>query len=134
MSLDKGCTQKNPNPNLPQELRKAQKMAKAQHSLGAESALLLQLPVPEDGGGRWDGVDGAGERLRRAILVGVDGGQQCVLADLGGDWRREQQVTPPAKGSPTARRARVRPAATNPRHAPPPSAMQSYLQGHVGKR
>lgn len=89
-----------PNTNIPQDLHKLQKIARTWHSLGAESALLLQLPVPEDGGGWWDGVDGAGECLCRAVLVGVHGGHQRILTDLGGHCRREQQVTPPAEGSP----------------------------------
>lgn len=93
---------KNPQPNPKTSLKSyvsRRTWQRAEHSLRAESALLLQLPVPEDGGGRRDGVDGAGEHLRRAILVGVDGRQQRVLTDLGGDWRREDQVTPPANAS-----------------------------------
>lgn len=65
------------------------------HLLGAKSAFLLQLPVPQDNGGWWDSVDSAGEHLRRAVLVGVNGGHQRVLTDLGGHWRIEQAVTPP---------------------------------------
>lgn len=67
------------------------------HSLGAEGALLLQLPVPQDGGGWWDSIDGARECLRWAILVGVNRGHQRILTNLGGDWRREQDITPPTR-------------------------------------
>jgi len=105
-------------------------MAWVWDSLGAERALLLQLPVPEDGGGRRDGVDGAGERLRRAILVGVNGGQQCVLADLGGDWRGEQQVTPPANGSASTRKThgdQFMPGTVS-------ECNTEHAQGHAGKR
>lgn len=89
-----------PNTNIPPDLHKLQKTTRSWHSLGAEGALLLQLPMPEHGGGRWDGVDGAGERLCRAVLVGVHRGHQSVLTDLGGHCRRGQQVTAPAEGSP----------------------------------
>lgn len=126
MSLDKGCIQKIPsNANNPKELHKLQKMAGAQHSLGAEGALLLQLPVPEDGSGWWDSIDSACERLRRAVLVGVNGGQQCILADLWGDWKREKQVTPPANSSPMAPATRVIATVTNSHCAALLSVMQS---------
>lgn len=67
------------------------------YSLGAEGALFLQLPVPQDSSRRWDGIDGAGECLRWAILVGVNRGHQRVLTNLGGYWRREQDITPPSR-------------------------------------
>lgn len=85
--LGEGGTKQTPRPTEGAEDRRSR------HSLGAEGALFLQLPVPEHGAGRRHGVDGAGERLCRAVLVRVHRGHQRVLADLGGHCRRQQQVT-----------------------------------------